>query len=453
MMNLTSSQRKLVYLVLILILLIPVLFLSQPASKNSPGGKLAQVRKELRLNQSSMGDVDPSSAVMKVVLLGFRGVAADLLWIQAKEQEKKKEWGKYRATANSILLLQPNFEDVWRYTGWDFSFNVSSVWDAVEDRYYWLKEGGKFLREGANQNQYSAPIQWDIGRVLGQKIGIADERTFYRQYFKSDPDPQYEGGTDPIFNPLNIDDNYLAAREDFKIANVRDETFGQQAMKRPIFRIYPIRSLISSASAMQHDGTFDEPRRLWTMAHNELMSDEYGKYEFYEVEGKFHLYFDEETKEADIARLAKENSEKKGREITIKEMNSIIEYYQVNTQFHYWLSRCVAEEDENTMLAHKDIYEGKKLFQESNFDEALKKLMSGMERYKTLLEKFPEYVTGDTEKLDEAMESVLYWSFIYDISPSFGAKPVDYPLKWLWNKNLEHVSGLNQRFRIDNQLN
>ncbi|MCA9042016.1 MAG: hypothetical protein KDA65_16805, partial [Planctomycetaceae bacterium] len=188
-MNLSSQQRKLVYLLLIIALLIPILWLGQPANPDGEGGgKLAKLRDKLQLSQSSLGEVEPSSAIMKVVLLGFRGVAADLLWVQAKEQEKKKEWGKYRATANTITMLQPNFEDVWRYTGWNFSYNVSSQWDGLEDRYYWLKEGGIFLRDGANQNQYSAAIQWDVGRVLGQKIGLADERTFYRKFFREDPD-------------------------------------------------------------------------------------------------------------------------------------------------------------------------------------------------------------------------------------------------------------------------
>ena len=384
---------------------------------------------------------------MKVVLLGFRGVAADLLWIQAKEQEKKKEWGKYRATTNTILLLQPNFEDVWRYTGWDFSYNVSSQWDDVEDRYYWLKEGGKFLREGAKQNQYSAPIQWDIGRVLGQKIGMADERNQFRQFFRQDPDDQYEG-SDPLFNPEGIDDNYLAARQDFIVANEREEKYGQSIMKTPIFRISPVRAVMSAAAAMQREGDFEVPRRLWASAHEELKNG-YGKYSFFSEAGKFFLFASDEEIEA----LARQNSTELGREVTPDEVAEIIEYYHTQTQFDYWLGRCEAEQAEMTMLAHQDVYNGKKAFQEADWDAAREHLYSGMERFQKVLDEHPNFVRGDQEKLDEALEAVLYWSFIYDNSAGLGQKPTDYPLKDLWNQNLDHISGLNNRFRIDNQLN
>ncbi|WP_197440173.1 hypothetical protein [Polystyrenella longa] len=433
----------------IVVLLVFILWLGQPASRNNPGGILAQKRQELNLSQSTLGDVEPSSAIMKVVLLGFRGVAADLLWVQAKEQEKKKEWGKYRATTNTILLLQPNFEDVWRYTGWDFSYNVSSQWDDVKDRYYWLKEGGKFLREGADQNQYSAAIQWDIGRVLGQKIGLADERNYFREYFRHDPDPQFEGETDLSFNPKGINDNYLAAKQDFIIANDREEEFGQNIMKSPLFRISATKSVINAASAMQREGVFDRPRQLWSDAREELLGDEFGKYNFYSQEGHYNLMATDE----EIEKLAIENSETVGREIKPKDIKNVIEYFKTQSQFDYWLLRCEAEQDEITMKAHEDVYLGKKKFQEADWDAAMEYLQNGMKGFDQVIKKYPSYVLGDTEKLDEVLESVLYWSFIYENSPKYGLKPATYPLKDLWDQNLEHIIGLNQRFRIDNQLN
>src|SRR5690606_1857990 len=101
-------------------------------------------------------DVDPSSATMNLVLLGLRGIAANALWHNANEQQKTKEWAKMRATVDSIILLQPHFARVWSFQGWNLAFNVSSVHDRVADRWYWVKEGGKFSMRGTERNARSA---------------------------------------------------------------------------------------------------------------------------------------------------------------------------------------------------------------------------------------------------------------------------------------------------------
>jgi hypothetical protein len=91
---------------------------------------------------------------------------------------------------------------VWQHSGWNLAWNVSAEWDAVEDRFYWVKEGEKFLKKVRLAIKNVAAIFFDIGRVLGQKIGTADEKLFYRAFFKSDPDKtRFNGGPDPEVNP------------------------------------------------------------------------------------------------------------------------------------------------------------------------------------------------------------------------------------------------------------
>ena len=98
MNNMTTAQtHKLIYLSGIVFLLIPIIWLGLPSDGNAgSGGKLAQLRSKYELGESDLGDVDPSSAAMNLVLLGMRGVAVNLLWIDLDKQKDMKRWLKCR---------------------------------------------------------------------------------------------------------------------------------------------------------------------------------------------------------------------------------------------------------------------------------------------------------------------------------------------------------------------
>ena len=176
MNGLTSRQRKIAYVIGIVVLLIPIVLLGQPSGKEGDSeGLLSKKRQEYDLGESTLGNVDPSSSAMNLVLLGLRGPAASILQLEAKELQKTKNWGKMRALVDTITLLQPHYVKVWQFEGWNLAYNVSSAWDATEDRYYWVKEGIKFQNDGVSRNQKNADLVWHTARLIGWKVGAADE--------------------------------------------------------------------------------------------------------------------------------------------------------------------------------------------------------------------------------------------------------------------------------------
>ncbi|MDZ4684583.1 MAG: hypothetical protein SH850_05790, partial [Planctomycetaceae bacterium] len=259
----SSQQRKFVYLGGLLLLLIPIIALGMPADRDGQNsGYIAKQRADLDLGESDLGALDPSGSAMNLVLLGLRGVAANILWVQAEEQKNHKDWAQMRATTESIIRLQPHFTKVWEYNGWNLAYNVSVEWDAVPDRYFWVKEGGKFLQKGVARNKLSPDLHWHVGRIYGAKLGLSDEARFFRRYFRQDPDPKFNGGVDPEWNDGDLD-NYLAAKEWFYRANdVEGQGRRQTIMDRSIFRSYPTRSQLDYASALQKYGFNEEFDRL-----------------------------------------------------------------------------------------------------------------------------------------------------------------------------------------------
>lgn len=457
MSNLTSKQRKIAYLIGIVVLLIPIIMLGQPET-----GKIATLRQKFQLGESTLGDVDPTGAAANLVLLGLRGPASTVLWLQADEEKETKDWAKLKGTVNSIITLQPHFKKIWRFQGWNLAFNVSSEWDAVEDRFYWVKEGIKFTEGGAQRNRKYAELPWELGRFTGSKIGNSDEKEFFRKFFVSDPNTdKFNGGPDPDINPEGKD-NYLVSREHYLHANERELNNKQNIMARLIFRSYPAKCYQDMASALQREGIFgDLTARTWEDA-SEAWTGEYGTKEVFENEvlraiskadppqGVVQL---ESNAEA-INRLAKANA------VPLEKQKEWTDRSQKMVHYRYWRQRCMVEGQTRTVAAHQDIYLGKQLYRAGEINpqgeegelpsRAQQRLEAGMYKLDAILrdERFASLKEED-EMVEEAMLAVFYWRKVHNLNGA--VIPAEYPLKWLWESKQERMNDIQSLFNKESR--
>jgi len=232
--------RKIVYACVIAALLLPLSWLSEPATTESDGGILAQMREEHQLSQSTLGDIDPASETIKLATLGMRGVAANILWGKAHDYRKREDWVGLSATLEQIAKLQPNFITVWVYQGWNLSYNISVEFDDYRDRYYWVIRGIDFLKEGTKYNREEPRLMSEIGWTIGQKIGRADEHLQYRRLFREDDD--FNGS-----RPRSKRDNWLVGREYLLEAQrwVDQKGLTVKGKSPLLFHSQPVKCLIS----------------------------------------------------------------------------------------------------------------------------------------------------------------------------------------------------------------
>jgi len=240
-----SFVRKIVYLAAIAVLLVPLYWLSQPATgvveeidgvrqvvRGSPGGKLAQLRTYHELSEAHLGDLDPVGETMKLATFGLRGLATNILWEKALNYQKKKDWTNLSATLNQIAKLEPHFIAVWKHQAWNLSYNVSVEFDNYRDRYHWVIEGIKFLKRGVELNRREPRLLWDVGWFTAQKIGRADEAKQFRKLFREDDDfhaedEEYGGSRPPEFR-----DNWLVGKYWFGRADQAGVEKGRPGMAR-----------------------------------------------------------------------------------------------------------------------------------------------------------------------------------------------------------------------------
>lgn len=266
----STFNRKINYLAAIALLLIPLFWLSQPATiatketPGSPGGKLSRLRDDYQLSQSQIGEIDPTSVTVKLATLGLRGVAANILWEKANDYRMKKDWTNFGATLNQITKVQPNFINVWSNQAWNLSYNISVEFDDYRERYRWVMKGIDFLEEGTKYNERQPRLLWDMGWMISQKIGKADEKKQFRKLFKEDDDYH-----DRFDRPTALRDNWLVGKEWYEKAVEMVDNLGVSMMgKSPlIYRSSAPMCQMSYAEGLETDGTFGEvAKAAWNEA-------------------------------------------------------------------------------------------------------------------------------------------------------------------------------------------
>jgi hypothetical protein len=440
MNRLSSKQRKLIYAGGIIVLLVPIIYLGLPKSGSGSDayqGKLAQLRTRYDLGENQLGKVDPTSAAMNLVLLGFRGIAADMIWSQADENELTKNWAEMRANVDAIIMLQPHFVRVWQFQGWNLAYNVSAAWDLVPDRYYWVKEGAKFLKRGRDINAKVAQLPYEEGRILGTKIGRSDEWKFFRVYFTHDPNEElYKGHGDDELNPTNTD-NYLAAKDVYLVANDLQTKYPNSiSMLDVLFRSYPYRSQLSYPDALQREGHFDDTSRTgWEEAYREWV-EQFGQEKFYGPAGPYHLEMTPKDFEEEAT----------ARNVDYNEFANWVIRMQNETRYPYWKFRAQAESASLMVDAHRLLYDGQKQFIKGNLPKAKDLLFRGMTIYEQLLAKY-EVLSTDDEPIEEAMTAVYYWQRILKLH--LQPVPAQYPLSTLYANHQHMMPLIEGRFKRD----
>lgn len=253
------SPRKVGYLLSIVVLLSVVIVISQRIEASAERNRLAQ---------KSLGNVNPVSGTAQLVLSGFRGVAVTFLWHEANELKKKERWFEIRPVIESISLLQPNFVKPWTFQAWNMSYNISAEWEAVEDKYYWIRQGIDFMKEGCRVNRDKPDLEWYVGYIYFNKFGMSDEKAFLRKMFREETDPTFAMASS------GIQDNFEVAYDWHDKAN----EIIRRTRRRPLgMSITPFMyktgySKLYYADALADEGTFDEKTKdAWRRAYEEWL--------------------------------------------------------------------------------------------------------------------------------------------------------------------------------------
>ncbi len=134
--------------------------------------------------EGSVNSAPPLVAVTTLALGSFRGLIADVLWLRANALKDEGNYIETVQLANWITDLQPTYSGMTVYLAWDMAYNISVTCSQREDRWRWVQEGIRLIRDKAiYYNPEDPTLYKDLAWTFMHKMGqIMDDAN---QYYKN----------------------------------------------------------------------------------------------------------------------------------------------------------------------------------------------------------------------------------------------------------------------------
>lgn len=143
---------------------------------------LVAKRRSLQLDAAEpLSNAPPIVVFTTVVLGGFRGLLADMLWLRVSFLQDEGRYFELVQLADWITKLEPRHSEVWAFHAWNLAYNVSVMTTDPVDRWRWVRNGlDLLLDEGLRYNPSDPLLYREIGWIYQNKIGgIADTQNLY----------------------------------------------------------------------------------------------------------------------------------------------------------------------------------------------------------------------------------------------------------------------------------
>ncbi|MDI6775272.1 MAG: hypothetical protein QME60_07780 [Verrucomicrobiota bacterium] len=155
-----------------------------------------------------------------VALGGFRGLIADLLWLRATDLQDEGRYVELVQLADWITKLEPHSAEIWAFHAWNLAYNVSVMMPDDEDRWRWVKNGIRLLRnEGVAHNPGEPELYAELAWLFMHKIGKSADQAhaFYKQKWAEEMTGLL-GGPRPDYDRLASEsDTLLRMRKEYAL--------------------------------------------------------------------------------------------------------------------------------------------------------------------------------------------------------------------------------------------
>jgi len=128
---------------------------------------------------------------------GFRGLAADFLWLRAIQMRDEGRHDEIALLCRLILELQPRFASAWSFLAWTMAYNIAFEASSPRERWRWIRAGLDLMeRQGVVRNANSYALYWELGYMYFFRLSHKGRDPFYRHYQEElSPVPEWCKGT------------------------------------------------------------------------------------------------------------------------------------------------------------------------------------------------------------------------------------------------------------------
>ncbi len=102
---------------------------------------LLRGRYRMGLTAAEPIDNAPPIVVFSTVILGgFRGIIADVLWLRISYLQEQGRIFELVQLADWVTKLEPRNTEIWAFHAWNMAYNVSVMMQDDADRWRWVGE-------------------------------------------------------------------------------------------------------------------------------------------------------------------------------------------------------------------------------------------------------------------------------------------------------------------------
>ena len=126
----------------------------------------------------------PEYIILTIAPGGLRAPLVGYLWIRAEDLKQQGRFYDAKQSADLICSLQPRFAGAWGFNAWNMAYNISVATHTPEERWNWVSNGFKLLRDkGISYNPKALNLYKELSWIFFHKIGGStdDMHRYYKR--------------------------------------------------------------------------------------------------------------------------------------------------------------------------------------------------------------------------------------------------------------------------------
>ena len=148
-----------------------MLLVAGAALLQGPLSRVSGAHEQLALRERIARE-NPEYMILTVAPGGLRAPFVAYLWIRAEDLKNEGRFYDAKQNADLICMFQPRFAGAWAFNAWNMSYNISVATHTPRERWNWVSNGFKLLRDkGISYNPKALNLYKELSWIFFHKIG------------------------------------------------------------------------------------------------------------------------------------------------------------------------------------------------------------------------------------------------------------------------------------------
>lgn len=239
-------------------------------------------QKKISLIETGIEWANPDvSANVGALVLGFRKLVADMLWLKVDEYWHRGLVQRMLPMMETVTKLDPHFIEAYALGAWHLAYNVSVMFHSAEDRQKYIDEGIELLKQGIKNNPRSSKLYAEMGFTMYfRKLGDWEKAAYYLgEATKYDHEPWVERAYAISLERMRQEKKALAILKDYDRRHP-DFVMQKLTMARLEKKL--------KARKLERDGDVEAAFKMWKWLKDDDPSDFIAPQEYMRLKAKLY---------------------------------------------------------------------------------------------------------------------------------------------------------------------